>query len=189
MHNRVDALLGADLLDNFETVESVEFDVLFGNHILHGSGEFCIHLFGFPLRVEEERTAFFKVGEHVVTEHVRLVVACHEVRLVDEIRAADELVAETEVRNGDTAGFLGVVCKVRLCVFVGVVADDLDGVLVCADRAVRAETVELARDCACVGSVDLFGDRERVERHVVVDADREAIFLLTFHIFVDCVDH
>lgn len=183
------AFFRADFLDDFETVESVELDVFLCNHVLHCRRKFCVHLFGFPLRVEKERAAVFKVGEHVVTKHVGFVVASHEVGLVDEVSASDGLVAETQVGDCDTARLFGVVCKVCLRVFVGVVADDFDGVLVCADGAVRAETVELARDCACVGCVDLFGDVQGMESDVVVDADGESVFLFTAHVLVDCVDH
>ena len=64
------------------------------------------------------------------------------------------------MRDRDAAGLLGVICEVCLSVFLGVVADDLDGVLVCADCAVAAEAVELAGDGACVRRVDLFLDLE-----------------------------
>ena len=58
------------------------------------------------------------------------------------------------------------------------VSDDLDRVLVCADRAVAAQTPELAGDGACCrghGS-RLFGKRKSC--HVVHDADREAVLRL-----------
>ena len=70
LHDGVDAFFRADFLDDFETVESVELDVFLCNHVLHCRRKFCVHLFGFPLRVEKERAAVFKVGEHVVTKHV-----------------------------------------------------------------------------------------------------------------------
>ena len=37
-----------------------------------------------------------------------------------------QIVPEAQVADGQTAGLLGVVCKVALCEHVGVVADDLD---------------------------------------------------------------
>ena len=75
-------------------------------------------------------------------------MAGHEVSLVDVVGALDGLVAEAQVRNGDAAGLLGVVLEVSLYVLVGVVADDLDGVLVGADGAVAAQAPELALDGA-----------------------------------------
>ena len=70
LHDGVDALLGADLLDDFQAIESVEFDVFLCDHVLHCRREFCVHFFGLPLRVEKERAAVFKVGEHVIAENV-----------------------------------------------------------------------------------------------------------------------
>ena len=58
------------------------------------------------------------------------------------------LIAEAQVADGDAAGLLGVILEVGLDVLVGMVADDLDGVLVGANGAVAAQTPELALDGA-----------------------------------------
>ena len=55
---------------------------------------------------------------------------------------------ETQVRHGNTAGLLGVIIKVCLSVHIGVVTDDLDGVLVCTYGTVSAQTPELTVDGA-----------------------------------------
>ncbi len=73
---------------------------------------------------------------------------------------------------------------------VGVVADDLDGVLVCADRAVCAKTEELGLEHAFATHRDLLFCRERGEGDVVVDADGEVIFRLRqLEVVVDGGDH
>ena len=79
------------------------------------------------------------------------------------------------MRNRTRAGFLRVVHEVGLRVLVGVLADDLDRVLVRANGAVGPQSPkQRARDI-------LFFDGERwvvVEagvRHVILDADREVI--------------
>ena len=41
--------------------------------------------------------------------------------------------AKTQVGFCDTAGFLGIIFKIRLCVLVCMVTDDFDGVFVCAN--------------------------------------------------------
>lgn len=46
--------------------------------------------------------------------------------------------------DGHAAGLLGVILEVCLNILISVVADDLDGVLVCADSTVAAQTPELA---------------------------------------------
>ena len=56
---------------------------------------------------------------------------------------------ETQVRHGNTAGLLGVIIEVCLSVHVGIVTDDLNGVLVCTYGTVSAQTPELAVDGAC----------------------------------------
>ena len=95
------------------------------------------------LHVSDHGEALDDVGGHV---------AGHEVGLVDIVGGADGLVAEAQVADGHAAGLLGVVLEVRLHVLVGVVADDLDGVLVGAHGAVAAQAPELAGDGALVGS-------------------------------------
>ena len=82
-------------------------------------------------------------------------MAGNEVRLVDVVRGLDGLIAEAQMADGDTAGLLGVILEVGLNIFVGVVADDLDGILVRAYGAVAAQTPEPALDgtfCGGVGS-------------------------------------
>ena len=49
----------------------------------------------------------------------------------------------------NTAGLLGVIIKVCLSVHIGVVADDLNGVLVCTYGTVGAKTPELTVGGSC----------------------------------------
>ena len=101
-------------------------------------------------------------------------MAGDEVGLVDVVRRADRGVTEAQVRDRDAAGLLGVVLEVGLDVLVGVVADDLDRVLVGADGAVAAEAPELALDrgrVRRVGGVRVHGEGEVGD--VVHDADGE----------------
>ena len=83
---------------------------------------------------------------------------------------------ETQVRHGNTAGLLGVIIKVSLCVHICVVTDDLNGVLVCAYGTVSAQTPELAVD----GSFRCGNQRPRpvVKRqvgHIIYDTDGESL--------------
>ena len=90
------------------------------------------------------------------------------------VRALDGLVAEAQVADGDAAGLLGVILEVGLDILVGVVADDLDGVLVRADGAVAAEAPEHAAHGALRRGVGRVGLTQRELRDVVHDADGEA---------------
>ena len=189
LHDGVDALARAELGDDIETVQGVEPDVLPRDLILHRGGELPVHLIGGPYAVEQEGAALFEVGEHVVTQHIGRVVARHEVRLIDEVGAADGLVAEAQVGDGYAARLLGVVGEVALRVLVGVVADDLDAVLVGADGAVRTETVEFAGDGRGMRDIDLFLDGKRSAGHIVEDTHGEVVLLALVHVLVHGVDH
>ena len=73
-------------------------------------------------------------------------MAGYEVCLVDQVGGLDRLLTETQVRHGNTAGLLGVIIEVSLSIHVGVVTDDLNGVLVSTYSTVSAQTPELAVD-------------------------------------------
>ena len=73
-------------------------------------------------------------------------MAADEIRLGDEVGGANRLRPEAQMRNRHRAGFLRVVNEIALREVVGVFADDFDRFLVGADRAVRAESVEDARE-------------------------------------------
>ena len=102
-------------------------------------------------------------------------MACHKVRRADQIRGADRVLAETQVGLGQAARLFGVVNKVSLAVQVGRVADDLDRVLVCADCTVRTHAPELCAGLTLGGGVDLAGERQGGEGHVIHNADGEAV--------------
>ena len=101
-------------------------------------------------------------------------MAGNEVSLIDEVGGLDGSLAESQVRNGNAAGLLGVISEICLSEEVGVVADDLDGVLVCTDGTVSAETPELAGGSAGRSGVELLLDSEGQVGNVVLNADGEA---------------
>ena len=127
-----------------------------------------------PLAVHQEDAA----GLHIAHDGERLGdvgghVTGHEISLVDVVRALDGLVAEAQMADRDAAGLLGVVLEVGLDELVGVIADDLDGVLVGTDGSVAAETPELACDSACGSGVGSGLLVERKTGNVVYDTDCE----------------
>ena len=81
------------------------------------------------------------------------------------------------MRNGDTAGFLGVIIEICLYILIGVIADDLDGVLVCADRSVCTQTPEFAVNDGIRNGDRIVGGVQRKIRDVIHDADREFCLL------------
>ncbi len=80
------------------------------------------------------------------------------------------------MRNCKAARLLRVVCEIALCIHVCVVADNLDGVLVRADRAVCAKAPELAGMCPFRSGVRILFDVEGQVRNIIVNADGEAFF-------------
>lgn len=56
----------------------------------------------------------------------------------------DGIVTKAQVGNGDAAGFFGVIGKIALGIHVRLVANDFDGTLVGADRAVAPKAPEKA---------------------------------------------
>src|ERR1035438_8002394 len=73
-------------------------------------------------------------------------MAADEAGLLDEVGRLNGRRAEAKVRDGLRAGLLRVVHEITLGVQPVVRAQDLDGVLVRADRPVRAEAEEYRAD-------------------------------------------
>src|SRR6266568_2285587 len=96
-----------------------------------------------------------------------------EACLLHQVRRADRLRPEAQVRYGLRARLLRVVDEVPLRVQVLLGAEDLDRVLVRADRAVRTETEEDRADRARRLDVKRPVIRQAQAGHVVDDADRE----------------
>ena len=106
---------------------------------------------------------------------VGILVAGDEVGAVHQVGGLEIGLAETQMRNGEAAGLLGVVGEVALSVHVGVVADDLDGVLVGANSAVGAEAEELALHGAGGHGVDVGAHFEGQVGDVVLNAHGEVV--------------
>ena len=143
-----------------------------------------------PLAVDQEDTAVLHVPDHgEALDNVGGHMAGHEVGLVDIVGRADGVIAKAQMADGHAAGLLGVVLEVRLNILVGMVADDLDGVLVRADRAVATEAPELALDGAFRRSVRRGLLLEGQVGDVVGDADGElALGLVVGQLLVYCKD-
>ena len=117
-------------------------------------------------------------------------MACNKVRTVDKVGALDGSLAEAQVADGQTAGLLGVVCKVALCKHVGVVADDLDAVLVCTYGTVGTEAEELAADRALGSGVHKVALGEGSIHNIVDDADGEMVLgFVELKVVVNLLDH
>ena len=81
------------------------------------------------------------------------------------------------MRHGHTAGLLGVVIKVCLCIHVCVVTDDLDGVLVGSNSTVSPQSPELAVDGSFRCGNQRSANLQRQVCHIIHDTDGEFCFL------------
>jgi len=117
-------------------------------------------------------------------------MAGHEARVFDQVGRPDRPRAEAQMRDRHGTRFLRVVDEVALHVEVGLVADDLDRVLVGADRTVRTEPEENGADHVVLLDVEFGVVLERAMRDVVDDADGEATAWLVRGQLVEyCLDH
>ena len=88
----------------------------------------------------------------------------------------DWSMTETQVGHGNTAGLLGVISEVALCVHIGLIADDFDSALVGANRTIAAEAPEHAARGAFRGDVEYFFLREGGVRYIINDTNGEVVF-------------
>ena len=190
LQDRVRTLAHADLLGKVNGVDLVKLNVVLRNVALARCIQVVLQLRHIPLAVDQEHAARLHVAHNrEALRNIARHMAGHKVRLVDVVRALDGLVAEAQVAHRHAAGLLRVILEVGLHVLVRVVADDLDAVLVRANRTVAAETPELALDgalCRRRGR-GLLGKAH--VGHVVHDADGElALHLVLCKFLVDCED-
>ncbi len=113
----------------------------------------------------------------------------HELRRLDQVRLADQFLAETNVRYRDRTRLLGIIDKIALGVVVRVLADNLYRVFVRTNGTVGAESVEETSE---ILALDL--EREiRIERShgdVVLDPDREMILrILKLQVIENSLGH
>ena len=162
----------ADLAGDPAGVDRVHVDVLGEDLLLHRARQRVPHLVRRARAVEQQRRAVRRAAEHVDPLEQPELVAADEARLLHEVGRPDRLRPEAEVRDRLRAGLLRVVDEVALRV-QALVPEDLDRVLVRADRPVRAQAEE---DRAHrLGRLDV--QRRVVVQarpgDVVLDADRE----------------
>ena len=169
-------------------VNDVEVDVVVCDILLDCRRKLLIELFRLPCAVEKEGSAVLDLMDHVIAVDVGLRMAGQEIRSRDQIRGTDRIFRETQMALGNTVGFLGVIFEVCLCVFAGIVTDDLCGVLVCADGSVRAKTPELAGNSVCGFGNERFMNFQGQMCDIVVDTDCEELLrCFGVHVVEDCL--
>ena len=120
------------------------------------------------------------VPQYIMDQDLFLFMAGNKIRLVDIIRGFNRMVTKTQMGYSNAASLFGVILEICLDIFVSMVADNLDGVFVCANGAVTAKTPELAFGSAFCRGVrgGLFFQRHI--GHVVDNADGKLCLGLIF---------
>ena len=146
-----------------------------------------LQLFTLPGAVEQEDTAGLNVLNHVISADVSRVTAGNKVSVANVVSGSDFIIAKTQMANRQAAGFFRVILEVGLNLLVGMVTDDLDGVLAGTDQTVCTQTPELAGNSALLaGNAEGLGDKREVG-DIVIDADSEATLgLIKKEVIVDC---
>ena len=155
-------------------VDRVDLDLLGEDLLLDGTRERVPHFVRRVRAVEQQRRAGRRAGEHVDAIQQPELVAADEARALHEVRRADRLRAEAQVRDRLRARLLRVVDEVALSVQALRGAEDLDRVPVRADRSVRAQAEEDGAHRPGRLDVERGVVRQARAGDVVVDADREA---------------
>ena len=190
LHDHVEASAKSEFTRNVNCIHRIELNVIGCNVAAHRRRQMCVQLLIRPERIEEERAALLEPCEKIILTDIGLLRAGDEVRLVDEVRTNDGRLTKAQVAHRDTAGLLRIVCKVRLCVHIRLVADDLDRALVRADRTVRAKPPELARCRPRLREVNIAVDRgEAAVRDIINDTERETVHrLVLLQLLIDRED-
>ena len=102
-------------------------------------------------------------------------MAGHEVCILHQIGGEDGLIAEAQMAAGNAKGLLGVILKISLGIHIGVVANDLDGVLIGANSTVASKAPELTVHHLLMAQRQGWADRQRAVSHVVLNAHGEAV--------------
>ena len=169
-------------------IDGVEAGVTLGKEALGAVCEVGFQLLALPVGIQQEGAAFLDFVGNVKSVHIALLVAGHKISHCDVVAAADGLVAEAQVASCQSAGLFRIILEVGLHVLVGIVADDLAGILVGADGAVGSEPPEFAGNDALTCRNDILSHGEGSICYVVHDADGEVVFLLALHVVINSLE-
>ncbi len=185
LHDDVNAGAKAKFLTKLDGVDDVELQLLVDDLLLNFLRHFVPDLAMLEGRAKEEGAALLGFGDHVVFLQEGEVVTGDKVGVIDQVGSGDRLFPEAQVRSGDGTGLLGIIDKVGLGEVFGGLTDDLDGVLVGANRTVGTEAVEHR----LVGAVHGIAERGIILQaaigDVFLDADDKMILRFGFFEIVE----
>ena len=154
-------------------VDHVQLDLLGEDLLLNGTRERVPDAIRRLSAVEQQRRSRSRPLKHFVAFEQPEVVTADEARLRDKVRRADRFGPEAQMRDRLRAGLLGVVDEVALRVQALLGAEDLDRVLVRADRPVGTQAEEQRAHGLRRLDVERRVVGEARAGDIVVDPDRE----------------
>ena len=167
----------AGLDTDLNTVDGVEVDVVISDEFLHLAWQMLLQFLCVPRAVQQESTAVNQLLNHVVLTNICRVVASYEVCFVDQVGGFNLLMTVTQVGHGNTTGFLGVIIKICLCIHVGVITDDLDGVLVSTYGTICTQAPELTVGGSFRSGYQRLAQFQRQIGNIINDTQSEFLLL------------
>ena len=176
---RLQDCIGTVTQTNFQcdlcSVDIINCNIFLSKITFYAVRQMFCQLFTIPYSVQQECTVLTQTASHIVHTQVSLNVASYEIRCVYQIGRTDRMITETQVRTSETTRFLRVVREISLAIFICIVTDDLNRVLVGTDSTVCTQTVELSFEHTFATQCDLFFLRQGGECYVIYDTDRELV--------------
>ena len=176
LQNGVGTVTESNLLRNLRCVDVIDVDMVIRKVFLDSVRQIATQLFAIPNGIEQESAIVLQSACDIIHVEVCLYVASHEVRRCHQIGGTNGFITKTQVRAGETAGFLRVVREVSLTIFVGSVTDNFYRVLVGTNCTVCTQSVEFGLEHTLSAHSYFFSHRQAQEGYIVIDTDREMVF-------------
>ena len=175
---------------NINSIDGVEVDMLFSKIMLHLVGKTVGNFLGRPFTVQQQAGPILEVLDHIESVDIGLVMDTDKIGFLDIVLAADRGFAKAQVGPGQAAGFFPVIFEISLDVEVRVVTDDLNCILVGANRSVGANAPELAAHRSFRHNIDFIPIRERMMGHIINDTDGVMVLRnFRFHVAIHGSHH
>ena len=142
LHDHVDPVAKSHLACDLHCIHVEELQLPVMDCSLDIAGNIGLHIRHGPGRIQEERSPLLETLKNVINLDIVGFMAGYEIRPVNQVGGLDGQIAKPQMRNGDTARFLGVVGEISLGILFGVIADDLDGTLVGTNGSVGSKAPE-----------------------------------------------
>ena len=98
---------------------------------------------------------------------------------IDQIRRTYGIIAKTQMRASKTSRFFGIVCKISLNIFIGILSNNFNRILVCPYCTIRSDSIKFSLINGFVHR-NFFFYGKRFKCHIIYNSDGK-IVLWNFH--------